>query len=148
AERRRAKSLPHPDKLPPITPGLARDLRDLERAEAALAEARKGGSPKARRRSLEVLIATIARRVEAARRDQLDRAYAEAAVAESVGLAKGRGEEVAEVETEVADWLRDERGAMVREEGRPVLRVERAKAPRMLSRSGLSTAYERGALDG
>lgn len=148
AERRRAKSLPHPDKLPPLTPGQARDLRDLERAEALLAEAKQQRSPKAKRRGLEALIATISRRVEAARKDQLDRVYAAEAVAETVGLAVARGEEVAEVETEVSDWARDEHGAMIRARGKPTLKTEKARAARMVSRSGFAAAWERGALDG
>lgn len=147
-ERKRVMALPHPDRQPAPTPGMERDMKDLARAEEALRATREAKGPRSRRRHLEVLIATIARRVEAARRDQLDRAYAADAVAESVTLAVSRGEEVAEVETEVSDWARDEHGAMLRVRGKPTLKTEKARAARMVSRAGLAIAWERGALDG
>lgn len=159
-ERRRAARLNAPLALPEPEPAINRDLRALGRAEAEAAEARadadkawKADDRPAHRAAMTRLkaaqdrIRVLRRGIDAARTAQLDRRWAETARGETEALAVLRGEEIADETTEVPEWLRDpETGALVREDGLPVLRVERTKAKRVLSRSGIDLAFVRGDL--
>lgn len=159
--RRRVAQLSAPFSPPRPSPSLERDLKSLARFEVQAATARsdadaarKAGHHKGHRDALARLkdaqerIRILRRDIAAIRRDDVDRHWAQAAGSETEALANVRSEEVDEEDTAVPEWLRDpETGALVRGEGgMPVLRVERAKARRALSRSGLDLAFVRGDL--
>lgn len=93
-------------------------------------------------------IRLLRRTINAARQAQVDRRWVAGANAETEHLASLRQEEVEDEDTEVPEWLRDdESGALIKgDDGLPVLKVERAKARRVLTRSGLDLAFVRGDL--
>lgn len=163
AERRRAIQLLAPVVEPEPDHAIVRDLRALQRAEAAAAQARRdadiawNAAPRdnaghreamARLKAAQDRIRVLRRNIDAARQAQVDRRWAEYANGETETLAKLRREEVAEESTEVPEWLRDpDTGGLVKgDDGLPVLKIERASTRRVLTRSGLDLAFVRGDL--
>lgn len=160
-QRRRAARLNAPLAEPDPEPAIQRDLKALTRAEeeatraradadaARKAEDREGHKEAlGRLKAAQSRIRTLRLSINSARTAQIDRRWVETAKGETEALAKLRGEELEDEDTEVAEWLRDpESGALVKgDEGLPVLRAEKARARRVLSRSGLDRAFVRGDL--
>lgn len=160
-ERRRVAEQNAAASPPPPDHAIQRDLRALAQAEADAVKARADadaawkldGRPghreaMARLKSAQGRIRVLRRDIDAARQAQIDRRWAETANDESEALAKLRGEDIEEEATEVPEWVRDpETGALAKgEDGQPVLRTDRARAKRVLSRSGLDLAFVKGDL--
>lgn len=129
-------------QLGPLT-----DSEDLSRDELRrLAKAaRKLASPDASqldsgRREIEQIERRRVERVESLRLS--------VRLAETIGLAKARGEEVRSETVRIAAALTDEHGARLIRRGLPAYRSETVTRVRILSRGGLQLAFERGDLDG
>lgn len=159
AQRARARRLNAPARPPEPSPARKAAERDLDRCVEALGEVSaamaqamtRGATAKAlrrRRASLEVMRRHIERRLHDLITAEGEAHWRGYAIPETTDLAMARGEEVVETPTEVSDWARDQHGGMLRERGEPILVTEQARAPRVLSRVGLTQAWARGALDG
>lgn len=142
-ERKRAAQLNAPLAAPQFDGALQKLVKDLaaetEKAGVARKEANASRDRKdhkahraalGRERTALDAIRRLRRRIEDNRTSQLDRRWVEGAKSETDHLATDRGDPLADDHSEVADWLRDEDGAMVKEGGLPVLRFERAKVRR------------------
>mgnify|MGYP007071601081 CR=1 FL=1 len=105
--------------------------RDWKAASAAASEIRKAS------RELQTL-----RETQLAAMDQA-RATLEASL-----MATIRGEETEDAEVTIADWLKDENGARKIKRGRAILVEETAKVRRIMARTGLRLALDKGYLDG
>lgn len=160
-DRRRAARLNAPLAEPDPEPAVQRDLKALTRAEDDATRARADADAAWRRddrpahkealgrlKAAQSRIQTLRLAINAARTAQIDRRWVESAKGETEALAKARGEEVEDEDTEVAEWLRDpESGALVKgDDGLPVLKTEKARARRVLTRTGLDRAFVRGDL--
>ncbi len=138
AERDRAAALSIPDPEPsPVV------LRHTRTAEEQRFLARQASDRRVREKYL--IAARVAeKRAEAAWEKQLEAHWRTHSIAETLKLAAGRGEKLDDVQTEVADWARDERGALIREGGLPVLAVDRATTAKR--RDGLRWLRDKGRL--
>lgn len=136
AQRRRVASLTIPDPEPsPVVLRLTRTAED-QRFLAGQASDR-------RLREKYLIAAKLAeKKAEDAWQKQLEAHWRNYAAAETVALAKGRGDELDEARTETAHWATDDRGVMIREGGLPVLVVETATTVRR--RDGLKWLASKG----
>lgn len=133
--------VPEPDKV------TKRRLRRLDEAvdarRAALQAKDRAGVAAA-----NSTIRALEREIRERRCDQLEQDWRDKAALESVVQANARGDEIEEVETLVTDWARDEQGVKKLWKGEPKLVDEPARALRIVERTGLRSAFERGFLDG
>lgn len=102
----------------------------VDRVTRAVVLLHGSAAMKARRQRKEFLdqARTSDRAAQAARDRQLDEHRRCVAQQEIADQARARGEILVETETEVAEWLRDDDGALITEDGLRVLGVERALA--------------------
>ena len=122
------------------TEDLTRDeLRQLAKATRKLTHLESAQSDSGRRAIKDI------ERHRLARLESLSLA---ARLAETMSLAKARGEEVRSERVRIAVPLIDEHGARVVRRGLPAHRAETAHRVRIVSRGGLQLAFERGDLDG
>jgi hypothetical protein len=119
---------------------LTRDeLRQLAKATRKLTHLESAQSDSGRR--------TI-KDIERHRLERLESLSLAARLAETMSLARARGEEVRSERVRIAVPLIDEHGARVVRRGLPAYRAETATRVRIVSRGGLQLAFERGDLDG
>lgn len=159
-ERRRAEHLNDATRAPDLASEVQRDLKRLAAAEAEAAKARDEANDARARRDHKAHRAAVARErdaygrirllrkaIDTARTRQVDARWASQAIGETEALAKARGEKLAEEQTAVSDWLRDEEtGVRIMEGGLPVLGTERAKAKRANDRDPLRSLLAAGRL--
>lgn len=160
AERQRAVELSEALKEPPpseaVLQAQARAGRERQAAERQRDLARLAVSPAKRRefvanaRRAEDRAKRALREAASAREQQLAEHWAGSAIAESERLdglraSQGEGEAMTDAATAVQEWVRDEYGALVRDEnGMPKLRTEMAKPKRR--RGGLESLRKRDAI--
>jgi hypothetical protein len=135
-----ASRRPTSKPLPSDADRLSRDeLRRLAKAERKAASADLAVAASGRRE-----IAELERR----RQIRLEGAGLAVRVAETLALARGRGEEVRAESLRIAAPALDDHGAPIVDQGLPVYRRETISRMRIASRGGLQLAFERGDLDG
>ena len=140
-EHRRARDLAAPLNAPPVTHDVLSKMADARYHEGK-AKILRDTDPRENRAAIKEhetkakLARKAAREMQAAAADQH---WSEGAIGESERLAKARQEEVEEVETEIAEWVRDEDGCLVRDHSSQVgiLKVEKAMVRKIVSRDGL-----------
>lgn len=137
-----------PQNPPPLDAQMQRLTHRFDEAQAARAKAIKAKNWKAVS-AANSKIRKTARTLHDLRTAQLDAADSSRASLEAAVMATIRGEPVEEVETVVADWLRDDDGARKIKRGRAILVEERATTIRRPNReTGLALAFRNGDLDG
>lgn len=149
SERRHVAQLGAGQEAPAHDKAMANDIRKMDESQAkldAFAEGKRQAG-KGEKKALLEDIRVRRLRIKAAHEAQVTQRWAGHSVSETTRLASSRGEEVQDEATEVPEWVRDENGALVKgENDLPILKVERAKTKRVLSRSGLDLAFVRGDL--
>jgi len=138
AERRHVASLTIPDPEPSAVV-----LRHARVAEEQRFLAKQAVERRAREKYL--IAAKLAeKKAEEAWERQLEAHWQAHAAAETMTLAKARGDELDETRTETMHWATDNQGVMIREGGLPVLVVETATTVRR--RDGLKWLASKGRL--
>lgn len=132
---------PEPDKH------MLRRMRRVEEATAIRAKATAARDWKSVSAANSV-IRKATRELHDMRQAQLAAFEATRASLESAVMATIRGETIEDVETLIVDWERDEDGVRRIRRGKAVMIEDRARAQRVIERTGLRLAYESGHLDG
>lgn len=149
-ERRRARDLAAPLNPAPIAHEVLAKMAEARKAEET-AKILKASDPRKNRAEIKKL-ETKAKLARKSANELQGKAANEhwsfMAGKESESLAKGRDELVEEVETEIAEWVRDEDGCLVRDHSSQVgiLRTEKARVRKMISRDGLEHMLNLGHL--
>lgn len=147
-EHRRARDLSESAKPAPITQDVLSRMAEARYHETAAKTLRSTGAKQNRAaiKDHETKAALARKAAKEAQAKGADKHWSGLAVNESECLARARGEEVRQVETEIAEWVRDDDGCLVRDHSSQVgiLRTERAKVCRVVSRDALEHMLELG----